>query len=48
MPVLIAPAVILASPVLVGLVPWTILAAVPRLSGMAIRKAEPASSESYR
>jgi hypothetical protein len=47
-PVLIAPAMILASPVLVGFIPWTILAAVPRLSGMATRKAEPASSESYR
>ncbi|CAI3801951.1 glycosyltransferase family 87 protein [Pseudarthrobacter sp. MM222] len=47
-PLFIAPAMVLASPVLVGYIPWTILAAVPRLSGMATRKAEPASSESYR
>jgi hypothetical protein len=47
-PLLIAPAMILASPVLVGTIPWTILAAVPRLSGMANRKAEPASADGYR
>lgn len=38
-PLLIAPAMILASPVLVGTIPWTILAAVPRLSGMARKEA---------
>ena len=44
-PLFIAPAMVLASPVLVGFIPWTILAAVPRLGGMASRKAEPASAD---
>lgn len=47
-PVLIAPAMILASPVLVGTIPWTILAAVPRLTGMAGQKPEPASAARQR
>ncbi|XAS63340.1 glycosyltransferase family 87 protein [Micrococcaceae bacterium Sec5.8] len=34
-PLLLAPAMVLASPVLVGLIPLTLLAAVPRLTGMA-------------
>jgi hypothetical protein len=47
-PLFIAPAMVLASPVLVGFIPWTILAAVPRLGGMAPRISEPASAESQR
>lgn len=47
-PVLIAPAMIMASPVLVGFIPWTILAAVPRLGGIAARTAEPASADGQR
>lgn len=47
-PLFIAPAMILASPVLVGTIPWTILASVPRLSGMAGQKPETASVAGQR
>lgn len=47
-PLLIAPAMVLASPVLVGTIPLTLLAAVPRLTGMASKGAEDSSSAAYK
>jgi hypothetical protein len=43
-PLLLAPAMVLASPVLVGTIPLTLLAAVPRLTGMASQSANDSSS----
>jgi hypothetical protein len=43
-PWLIAPAMVLASPVLVGLIPLTMLAAIPRLTRLAGQDADLASS----
>ncbi|WP_211876632.1 glycosyltransferase family 87 protein [Pseudarthrobacter albicanus] len=43
-PWLVAPAMVLASPVLVGLIPLTILAAIPRLGRLAAQNAVTSSS----